>query len=232
MKRIFLGLCMVGLSSAVQAAPTVKLSTGYFYADGQSDDLNTPDSTIQSVPFSVKVKEGPWGVRLGSSWLEIKSKGSKAESGMGDVTASVSYDLNNSWSVSLKEKFSTADKDKGLTTGYNDTKVQVDYFTTLNNRHSFFGTAGYTFKGGQDDNPDYQNGVYLSAGIGRVLAAGWTGGVSLDWTQSTNRKLDDTLGGSIFVGHKVSSQWSVSFFGGYDNSDTVSAGLGISYTLK
>jgi len=232
MKRLALALCAMGVAAAAHSAPTVKFSTGYFYADGQSNDLNTPDSTIQSIPFSIKVKEGPWGLRLGSSWVEIKNKGSRAESGMGDVTAAISYDLNDAWSVTIKEKFSTADRDKGLTTGYNDTKVQVDYFTPFGRANSFFGTVGYTFKGGQSDNPDYRDGVYLSAGLGRVLAKDWTGGVSLDWTQATNRRLDDTFGGSVFVGHKINTQWSVSLFGGYDNSNTTSAGVGISYKLQ
>lgn len=232
MKRLLVAFWALNVALCVQAAPTVKLSTGYFYADGQSNDLNTPDSTLQSVPFSIKIKDGPWGVRLGSSWLEVKNKGRKAQSGMGDVTASISYALSDAWRVSLKEKFSTADKSKGLTTGYNDTKVQVDYFTPWGTRNSFFGTVGYTFKGGQDRVPDYQNGVYLSAGIGRVLTTGWTGGLSLDWTQATNRKLTNTFGGALFLGYKVNARWRVSLFGGYDNSNTTSAGLGISYTLQ
>ena len=222
-------LCVMG---AAQAAPSVKLSTGYFYADGQSNDLNATNSTIKSVPFSLKVKDGAWGVRLSTSWLELKSQGSPAQSGMGDVSVALSYDLNRSWTASVKEKFSTASKRKGLTTGYNDTKVQLDYFTALDNRSSFFGTAGYTFKGGQSANPNYQNGAYFSVGLGRVLAPGWTGGVSLDWTQATDRTLSNTFGGSLFLGYRVNSRWDVSLFGGYDNSSTKSVGMGISYKLQ
>ena len=223
---------LMPLSLSVWAQPSVKLSTGFFYADGQSNDLNVKNTTIKSVPLNLKVKDGRFGVRLSSSWLEIDA--GTAESGMGDTTLSLSYDLTESpWlTVTVKEKFATGDRDKGLSTGYNDTKVQLDLFQPVGRKYSVFATLGYTFKGGQSDNPNYQNAVYGSIGGGVVLAKGWTGGLSLDYSQATSKTLDNTFGGSLFLGHSVTQRFGVNVFAGYDNTDTTSAGIGLSYKLQ
>ena len=230
-KLLIVGLLMP-VSLSAWAQPSVKLSTGFFYADGQSNDLNVKNTTIKSVPLSLKVKKGRSGVRLSSSWLEVDA--GTAESGMGDTTLSLSYDLTENpwWTVTLKEKFATGDKDKGLSTGYNDTKVQLDYFRPVGRKSSVFATMGYTFKGGQSDNPNYQNAVYGSVGGGVLLARGWSGGFSLDYSQATSKTLDDTIGGSLFLGHNFTPRFGVNIFAGYDSTDTTSAGIGLSYKLQ
>lgn len=233
MKReVLAAVVLVPLSLPLWAQPSVKLSTGFFYADGQSSDLNVKDTTIKSVPMALKIKTGRFGVRLSSNWLEIN--GDTTRSGIGDTTLSLSYDLTENpwWTLTLKEKFATGDKRKGLSTGYNDTKVQLDYFRPVGRKHSVFATLGYTFKGGQSDNPNDQNAMYASLGGGMVLAKGWTGGVSLDYNQATSKALDDTFGGSLFLGHAVTRRFGVNLFAGYDSTETTSAGVGLSYKLQ
>ncbi len=224
---------LVAAAPSVWAEASVKLTTGYFYADGQSNDLNATSTTIQSVPVGIKIKNGRFGVRLSSSWLQVKS-GNTTNSGQGDTTLSVSYDLTESpwWTVTVKEKFATGSSSKGLSTGYNDTKVQLDYFAPVGQGNSVFATLGYTFKGGKSDRPNYQDAVYASVGAGTVLAEGWTGGISLDYTQATSKTLNDAFGGSLFLGHKVSSRFGVNVFAGYDSTNTTSAGIGLSYKLQ
>lgn len=80
--------------------------------------------------------------------------------------------------------------------------------------------------------PAYKDGAYGSVGMGAVFTEGWTGGVSADFSQATSSNLDDVYGGSVFIGHKVNSRFSVNLFAGYDNTDTTSVGLGLSYKLK
>ncbi len=225
-------VCSV-MSGYVMADTSVKLTTGFFYANGQSNDLATKDTTIRSVPVGVKVKNGRWGVRVSGSWLEISS-GSVTNSGQGDTTVSLSYDVTENpwWTVTVKEKFATGDQNKGLSTGYNDTKLQLDYFRPLGRGYSVFSTLGYTFKGGQDKNPNYQNAVYASLGGGVVLTKGWTIGASLDFNQATSKTLDDTFGGSLFLGHALTRRVGVNVFAGYDSTNTTSAGFGLSYKLK
>ncbi|WP_294948819.1 hypothetical protein [Sulfurivirga sp.] len=223
------------LAGVAQAADTsVRVSTGYFYVDGQSNDLNSPDTTIQSVPLSIKLKSGRFGVRLSSSWLEVKPRGQKAESGQGDTTLSLSYDLTEQpwWTITVKEKFATGSKSKGLSSGYNDTRLQLDYFRTVGSGKSVFATAGYVIKGGKSDNPDYQDAFYASVGAGTVLAQNWNGGVSLDYNQATNKQLDDAFGGSLFLGYRMTRQAGVNLFVSTDNTSTTSAGVSLSYKFQ
>lgn len=231
--RAFVVVAVLPWIAPVWADSSVKLTTGFFYANGQSNDLTAPNTTIKSVPVGVKVKNGRFGVRLSSGWLEVKS-GDVTNSGQGDTTLSVSYDITENpwWTLTVKEKFATGDKNKGLSTGYNDTKVQVDYFRPMARKYSVFMTMGYTFKGGQSDNPNYQDAAYASLGGGVTLGKGWTGGISFDYNQATSTTLEDTFGGSLFLGHSLTRQVGVNVFAGYDSSDTVSAGIGLSYKLK
>lgn len=226
---------MLGVLLATGAhAASVKLSTGYFYANGQSQDINTPDSTIEAFPLGLKVKEGRVGFKVSTSYLRLKSGTAPEQSGMGDTTVSLSYELTENpwWTLTVKEKFATGDEQKGLSTGYNDTKVQLDFFRTLGQGRSLFATAGYTFKGGKSEVPTYQDAVYGSVGLGSVLGSGVTGGISLDYTQATSTTLEDTLGGTVFLGYKLSGQFGLNLFAGYDSSNTTSAGLGLGYKFK
>lgn len=231
-KWILSGMTGLAILSAVPAtAETVKVSTGFFYADGQSNDLNASNVTLRSVPVNVSVQNGPINVKLGTSWLEIKSGTAAAQSGQGDTTLTLRYDVTPNWSVSIKEKFATGSKSKGLSTGYNDTKVQVDAFWPQAGGRSVFATLGYTFKGGQSDNPNYQNAAYASLGMAQALKDGWSVGLSIDAAQATSKTLDDTFGGMVFLGYRVSPRVSVNVFGGYDTTQTKSGGLGLSVKL-
>ena len=226
-------LMLYVVGSWAQPNTSIKLSTGFFYADGQSNDLNVPDSTLKSVPLSIQFKHNRFGMRLSSSWLEVNS-GGVVDAGQGDTTVAISYDLTENpwWTLTVKEKFATGDSGKGLSTGYNDTKIQVDYFQAVGRERSVFATLGYTFKGGQSDVSTYQDAAYASVGMGVVLSQGWNGGVSFDYYQATSRTLDDTLGGSVFIGHKLSQHFGVNVFAAYDSAQTTSLGLGLSYKLQ
>jgi long-subunit fatty acid transport protein len=215
---------------SINTQASVKISTGYLYVDGQNSDLDSSNSTLTAIPLSLKFKNDALSIKLSSSRQELNS-GNKTTNGLGDTSLKVSYRLTPSWTVSLKEKFSTGDKTKGLSTGYNDTTLQVGYSKALSEENRVFSSLSYKIKGGKSDIPNYKNAASVSVGLSRKMNENWRGGISLNYSQASNIKLDDTLGTLMFLGHKINKNWGVNSFIGTDNIGTQSLGLSISYKI-
>ena len=224
---------MVLASQTVQAATTVapsidtttKISTGLFYMSGQSDTINNADVNTTSVPLLVSVKKGRLSFGLSTAYLSVDSNDISAE-GMGDTTVSLGYDLMESpWlTLKVKEKFATGDENKGLSTGENDTSVQLDYFYPLQANTALFANIGHKFVG-KVTGIAMQDSTYASIGTGYTYADKTNIGVSLDYRQSIFTELDDQTGLSVFMSKPINKNYSVSAFGGYDSSQTSSVGI-------
>ena len=209
---------------------TTKISTGLFYSSGQSDTINNADVNTTSVPLLISVKNGRLSFGLSTSYLSVDSDTLSAE-GLGDTTISVGYDLmEKPWlTLKVKEKFATGDESKGLSTGENDTSVQLDYFYPLQANTAIFANIGHKFVG-KVTGIAMQDSSYASVGTGYTYADKTNVGVSLDYRQSIFTELDDQTGLSFFMSKPINKTYSVSAFGGYDSTQTTS--IGVTLTSK
>ena len=225
---IFILVGAITLSNVVQAADSTKLTTGVFYANGQSDTINSDDVTSVSIPLLLSVKKDKLSFGVSMSYLSIES-GSINEQGLGDTILSLGYDLTNNFTVKLKEKLPTGDKNKSLSTGENDTSVQLDYYAIADKNVSFFGSVGYKFVG-KVAGQNMQNTAYASIGTGRIYGDKTSLGVSLDYRESVFKNLNDQLGIAAFISKPLNETYSLSGFAGYDSTQTNS--IGVSLTSK
>ncbi len=229
---------LIGVSSMVVMSQTAlatndinaKISTGLFYSSGQSDTINSADVNTTSVPLMVSLKKRRFSFGLSTAYLSVDSD-SLSEEGMGDTTVSLGYDLlENPWlTLKVKEKFATGDESKGLSTGKNDTSVQLDYFYPLKSDTALFANIGHKFVG-KVAGIAMQDTNYASVGTGYMSVNKTNIGVSLDYRQSIFKTLDDQMGASVFMSKPLNKIYNVSAFGGYDSSQTTS--LGITLTSK
>ncbi|MDX1796706.1 MAG: hypothetical protein R3219_08265 [Hydrogenovibrio sp.] len=234
MKKTILWLLAGGLlvqNAYAEDEVVTKISTGLFYASGQSQTFGSSDSTLYSVPFLVSWKYNRFRASLSTAYLNVDNRfpdlGTTVKAnGMGDTTVSLGYDLTEApWlTLKVKHKFATGNKDDGLSTGKDDTSVQLDYFAPVNTKTSAFATLGYKFVG-KVDGYTMQDSAYGSVGVAYLFPTKTSVGISADYRQTTYTNLKDQTGGSLFVSQKVSKAWSVSGFGSYDNTETTSLGL-------
>lgn len=219
---------LIPLPSLVYAADSSKLTSGLFYIDGQSDIINSDDVSALSIPLLLSVKQDKLSFGVAVSYMSIES-GSLDETGLGDTIVSMGYDLTDSFTLKLKEKFATGDAHKGLSTGKNDTSVQLDYFTKMGNQTSLFTTLGYKSVG-KISGFNMQDTLYASVGTGYLYPTKTSIGVSLDYRESIFKNLDDQFGIAAFVSKPLSSTYSLTGFASYDITQTRS--LGVSLTTK
>ncbi|BCN92235.1 hypothetical protein THMIRHAM_00200 [Thiomicrorhabdus immobilis] len=219
---------MVALNSIAQADENTKLTTGLFYIDGQSDTINSDNVTSVSVPLMLSIKKDELSFGVSMAYLSVKS-GSFKESGLGDTSVSIGYDLNDQFTFKLKQKFATGDADKGLSTGKDDSSFQLDYFASLGNQSSIFTTLGYKYVG-KVEGWNMQDSIYASVGTGYVYNNKTSIGISLDYRESIFKNLDDQLGFAAFVSKPLNSTYSLTGFAGYDVTSTSS--IGVSLTTK
>lgn len=216
-----------GLTGLAQASDdiTTKISTGLFYSSGQSDTIDTDDATTNSIPFMVSLKQGDFSFGLSTAYISVDSDNFNTK-GIGDTTASIGYDLTeNPWlTVKLKHKFATGDETEGLSTGKSDTSVQLDYFYPVKSNTSLFANVGHKFVG-KVSGVAMQDTNYGSIGSGYIFSSKTNIGVSLDYRQSVFSDLDDQVGASVFLSRPITKTYSLSGFGSYDNTQTISTGL-------
>lgn len=218
----------LGVNGTAQANNQAQLTTGLFYSDGQSEIVNSNDVSAWSVPLLISVKKEKLSFGVSMSYLSLES-GELNEKGIGDTTLSLGYDVTNNFTLKLKEKLPTGDTTKNLSTGENDTSVQLDYFAGINNQVSFFGSLGYKFVG-KVAGQQMQNTAFASIGTGRIYGKDTSIGVSLDYSESLFKNLDDQLGIAAFISKPLNETYSLSAFAGYDNTQTNS--IGVSLTTK
>ena len=216
------------LSQVALAGDSTKLTTSILYLDGQGETLDSDNVTTTSIPLLLSVKKDKLSFGVSMSYLTVKSSNLN-EQGLGDTVLSIGFDLDPNFTLKLKEKVATGDVNRGLSTGKNDTSVQLNYFANANNNLSFFGTVGYKFVG-KSNAFNMQDSSYASIGTGRIFNSKTNLGVSLDYKKSIFKNLDDQLGVAAFISTPINETYSLSGFAGYDSTQTKS--IGVSLTTK
>ena len=215
------------------AAVSTQISSGFFISQGQSQTLGSPNSTTYSVPFMISSRSGRLQGSLVSNYLQVNNNYptynlTNQQEGMGDTILSVGYDLlEQPWiTLKLKHKFATGDKNKGLSTGKEDTSLQLDWFNHFHPNTAGFATLGYKWTG-KVDGYAMQNSGYASAGLLQRLNTHNHLGASLDYTQTTYTELEDALGATLFLSHQLNTSITLTSLASYDSTSSSHFGLTI-----
>jgi hypothetical protein len=165
------------------------------------------DTKIWSVPLLARYDTDLWTFKLTVPFLRIsgpsnvipgvgstdtgrrsrRGAGVTTVSGLGDVTASATYnaywdaDARRGLDLTGRIKLPTADKDKGLGTGSTDETVQVDVYQTIE-RTTVFADVGYT-NFGHSDVVQLDNALNYGVGASQKITDIDSLGASLDGRQ-------------------------------------------------
>lgn len=245
-------LAFCNLASGAENASTFTLTTGLDYSSGDyGDDV---DTEITSVPVVAKYEADRWVLKLTVPYVTITGPGNvvpsigqvgdtprrrrTTESGLGDVTASATYNVF-AGSASLpaiditgKVKFATADEDKGLGTGENDYATQVDLYQGFG-KFTALATIGYRVYG----NPSFvnlDNVFYGSLGGAYRLAPKTSVGVIYDYRPKITPNGSPISEAVAFVTHTITDQWKAQAYvvsGFSDGSPDIGGGALISFVF-
>lgn len=240
MKRIGVGLGMLGLACAAQGVTSV--AVGGFYIDG--DFGAETDTTMHYMPLTVAYRhqalklsattsylaiEGPPGFTQGAIDGNGALPASGKASGMGDSWLKAAYDasLHSRYlqlRPQLKIKIPTADEDKGLGTGASDYTAQVDVFYFVKGWWPYV-TAGYRWRGDGSytlDNGerkskysiDLENGPVLGGGFYKPLTAWSSLTVNYEHRAASLRHLAATEEMLVTYQYQFDAHWICSFSAG------------------
>lgn len=241
-----------GLANAAEQGGNFSLTTGLDYSSGDyGDDV---DTDITSVPVVAKYEANRWILKLTVPYVSITGPGNvvpsigqvgdtqrrkrTTESGLGDVTASATYNIFQGSAhlpvidLTGKVKFATADEDKGLGTGENDYATQLDFYQGFGG-FTALATVGYRVYGNTSF-VNLDNVFYGSVGGAYRLAPKTSAGVIYDYRPKI------TPGGSriseavAFVTHTISDQWKAQAYlvkGFSDGSPDIGGGALVSFAF-
>lgn len=217
------------------------------------------DTDILYVPVSAELSVASWSFGLTVPYLRITGNGEvvggagppivvgsgrsrkppaaqaarTAESGLGDVLASVAYRVRPAppWSVGLagEVKVPTADVDKGLGTGAFDYTVKLDVAGKIG-RLAPFGAVGYRFLG--DDGFDLNDVLLLTLGASYELSPASQAGLVLDYVAASSATAEDALKLRPYLSTDISARWGLDLYavvGLSDGSPDYGGGLRLGF---
>ncbi len=230
--RGWIGSSALGVLGLAMASPTaaedleVGLSTGGGFTSGNYGSEYDIEETY--VPVTVTATYGQVAVGLRVPYLSVTTgtdTGSITESGLGDVSASVTvFDLLYSaesrlaLDVSGVIKLGTADADTQLGTGENDFTVYLDAYKFFDNV-TLLGTVGYRWRG-EPPGTELDDVLIGSIGAAFFTENGAMYGGMLDYRESSIVDGDDVREARAFVTLPLNDTWDVEgyVFSGFTDS--------------
>lgn len=230
---IFLSLVLAATGANAQSSGiSFKLSTGIDYTSGDYGGVDDIEDTY--IPVTANVDYGRFGFRLTVPYLSVRapsgtvitdpggqpvpgSGASTTESGLGDITASVTLfdviynrDLGIALDITGKVKFATADEDKGLGTGEHDYSVHADLYKYLDEL-TLLASAGYKVRG-DPSGIDLENVFMGSIGGIYSFTPETRGGLIYDFRESAFASADSIRELTGFVSQRINDDWRVQVY--------------------
>ncbi len=230
--RGWTGSSALGVLGLALAGPTVAgdlevdLSAGVGITSGNYGSEYDIEETY--VPVTVTATYGQVAVGLRVPYLSVTTDtddGSTTESGLGDVSASLTvfdvlYSEERRLAVDLSGvfKFGTADADTQLGTGENDFTVYLDAYKFFDNV-TVLGTVGYRWRG-EPPGTDLDDVLIGSIGAAFFTENGAMYGGMLDYREATIVDGDDVREARAFVTIPLNDTWDVEgyVFSGFTDS--------------
>jgi len=239
---------LVFFSPYVRADDKLTFSTGATYITG--DYGSSVPTEIYFVPFTFKYKikkiqfkllipylekTGPENVLLDVGQVRQRVSTTRTtESGLGDITASMRYDLyfNPKYKIFIntqgKVKFGTADENKGLGNGKTDYSFNMGFFKIFN-ALTPFAKVGYKVYGRRD----FNDVIFASAGMTYKINATISSGLIYSYRQKVTDSGVDKQQITGFSSQKLTKNWSLQEYiiKGFGRS-TADWGGGLSISYK
>ena len=235
---LLLALCLGNLPALAQQAQDPQPAAshniigGYYYSKGDYDQ--DADTTIHYFPFSYDVTVSGWNLKASLAHLQVSGIGnvlvnvggvSNDDSldpprepgtwrGLGDTVLSATYQLPARSAsgpfvdIGFEVKIPTADEDKGLGTGATDYGVQVDLYQMMG-RTTWFGTAGYRFRGSSSAFARLRDSSYVSLGFSRPASDTWSYGLIYDFREAGSASSHETHELLPFVSLTPTPHWTL-----------------------
>lgn len=199
------------------------VSIGLQSLNGQSEINPSRSINTLEIPLSLSMKNSRYyyGIELKKLSAEYQNK---TQQGYGDTTLTFGYDLTKQFQLSLKEKFA-ATRTKGLSTGVNDTSIQLDFDSKMiKANRRLFATIGYTLT---NKSKDYklQNRPYINLGTTYTWKNKTQFSLNLNYDQNVFAELDDQLGLKAVIDQPVNNTYNLSAFAGIDTTQTSTIGV-------
>ncbi len=235
-------VCIVWTTSEVDAdadTPRFTLIVGYDYAEG--DYGGDADTTIKTVPLTVKAENRNWVGHVQFSTVSVEQKTGDGEyvkdSGGGDTFVYAARRSQFSWygenylDWGIKVKIPTASEEKQLGTGETDWMLQLDGFRS-HGRWLPFATLGYRWRG-DDAEFDRDNGLYGSLGLHYQHDQNTGGGAILDYRSASTVRIEDGRELIPYIGYKFNTHLSTTLYGVLGLSDgSQDTGIGVQFILR
>jgi hypothetical protein len=229
-------LCAVMCTPAQAADGKLSVNLGFDYSSG-SYGAQTKTETW-ALPVSLKYRTDIWSLRLSTAWLQVKGAGNvtpegdplnatrsaATTEGMGDTTASLTYNLvdeRSHWAgldIGAKIKFGTADASKSLGTGKNDYTLHAELSKPLSNWTPFL-SLGYKWKG-DPATINYRNVWLGSIGTDVRITSTLSFGGSYDWQQAVTPTSSPISEALLYLNFRLSSASKLNLYavGGFSNA--------------
>lgn len=216
---------------AQQSAVSHNIIGGYYYSKGDYDQ--DADTTIHYFPFSYDITVSGWNLKASLAHLQVSGIGnvlvnvggvveadpglpkeSGTWRGLGDSVLSATYQLpalsasGPFVDIGLEVKVPTANEDKGLGTGATDYGVQVDLYQMLGDT-TWFGTAGYRFRGSSSVFAHLRDSAYLSLGFSRPASDSWSYGLIYDYREAASASSHETHELLPYISLTPTPQWTL-----------------------
>lgn len=229
---------------------TLNLATGFDYSSGKYGSSSTTD--ILTIPVIGIYKSNLWKVKLTIPYVRISGPGdvlpngvrtkatttnkSTTHSGLGDIVAAATYNVNSGSESNLgvdltgKIKFGTASTSLG--TGQNDFAAQVDVYQRLD-RFTLMVALGYEVMG-SPAGIDMNNVAYGALGGDYVFTGQTSGGLKMRSSQKPSAISAEQRELSVYINHKLEEHM---IFSGYvlkgfsDGSPDIGIGVLVSSEL-
>lgn len=252
LKIMLLTVVLQPLASQAESAWQTRISSGYFSSVG--DYGGDEDTTLATVPTSVRLRSDTWGFKLTVPWVQIDGPGNlrsgdpggsqvsenSRNEGMGDVTVDVTYShLFGHWFTdwTLKTKYPAADEDKGLGTGATDYELRLE----LARRWGVwtgFGHIAYRQRG-EIEGDNLQDTPGASLGVQRTVWLGDAAGEKryqvggfYETRRAARARRDDLKDMYGFISMQLTSHWKGTVMASHGFSDSSArwgAGTQIAY---
>jgi hypothetical protein len=230
----------------------VTLGAGADYTTGKYG--GTQKTEILYLPFTAKYETGPWAFKAVVPYISITgpsnvvgsdsvmlsdgSANQRTDAGLGDIVASVFYNLvstrNSPFGLDIggKVKLGTADRSAGLGTGEDDFSLQADIFKPMG-AVTAFGSLGYRWYG-DPPGTHLQNVFYGALGASYRMSSQTSVGLAYDFRPRITPSGGQRSEATAFLSQRFSPNWKLQFYAlaGFSRaSPDFGAGANVSYNF-
>ncbi len=216
---------------AKNAYAEVDISKVYFelgatHIDGQSLTSDSENMRTTLMPLTIKKQHRNLSFGIMLTHLKIKTNQYRHQ-GIGDSFLTLGYEITPALTLNIIEKMATGDETKRLSTGKNDTSVELkSMIPDLTSNYEFSAKIRYSFIG-KNTLYEMQNSAAISIGSLYKFPKKTALGVQLNYQQNAFKHLDNQLGFTTSISKNINQYLHFSAFAGFDNTQTHSFGVSL-----